>query len=91
MICSISVPPDVDPNTIELGWLNEEYIVTNDSRVTIVKSMNSSNGSSDFIVNTITSVILFDPLLEDDEGIYSCYAVVNGTRTSAFMQLGTQS
>ena len=91
IICSISVPPDVDPDTIELGWLNEEYIVTNDSRVTIIKSINSSDSSSNFIVDAITTVILFDPLFEDDEGVYSCYAIVNGTQTSTSMQLRVRS
>ena len=42
VICSISVPPDVDPDTIELGWLNEDDIITDDSRVTIVRSSNDS-------------------------------------------------
>ena len=91
MICLISVPPDVDPDAIESGWLNEEDIVTDDDRVTIIKSINSSNGSPNFTVNVITTVIQFDPLFEDDEGNYSCYAIVNGTRTSTSMQLQTMS
>ena len=91
MICSISAPPKVDPDTIELGWLNEEDIVTDDGRVTIIKSINSSNGSPNFTVNVITIVIQFDPLFEDDEGNYSCYAIVNGTQTSTSTQLQTMS
>ena len=74
VICSISVPPDVDPDTIELGWLNEDDIITNDSRVTIVRS---SNGSSNLSASVITEIIQFDPLLEDDEGAYTCYSGVN--------------
>ena len=92
MICSISVPPDVNPDTIELGWLNEEDIVTDDGRVTIIDpSTDPSNDSSVFTVNVITTVIQFDPLFEDDEGNYSCYAIVNGTQTSTSMQLQTTS
>ena len=72
--CSISVPPDVDPDTIELGWLNEDDIITNDSRVTIVRS---SNGSSNLSTSVITTIIQFDSLFEDDEGAYTCYSRVN--------------
>ena len=92
LICSISVPPDVDPDTIELGWLNEEDIVTDDSRVTINDSSTGpSNDSSNFTVSVVTTVIQFDPLFEDDEGNYSCYAIVNGTQTFTSMQLQVTS
>ena len=71
VICSISLPPDVDPDTIELGWLNEGDIITNDSRVTI-------NTSSDYYNDgSLATIIQFDPLIEDDEGEYNCYAVMN--------------
>ena len=67
----------MDPDTIELGWLNEDDIVTDDSRVTIIRSSNhSANISSNF--NTIiTTVIQFDPFFEDDKGNYSCYSIAN--------------
>ena len=73
MICSISVPPDVDPDTIELGWLNEDDIITNDSRVTIDTSSDYFNGS------TLVTTIRFDPLIEGDENEYICYALINGS------------
>ena len=73
VICSISVPPDVDPDTIELGWLNEEDIITNNSRVTIYASSNYFNDS------TLSVVIQFDPLTEENEDVYICYAVINGS------------
>ena len=73
IVCSISVPPDVDPGTIELGWFNEEDIVTNDSRVTIYESSDYFND------NTLFTIIQFDPLTEQDEGEYICYAVINGS------------
>ena len=71
VICSVSVPPDVDPDTIELHWLNEFDIITDDSRVTIDTSSDYFNDS------TLVSVIQFDPLIEEDEGEYICYAVIN--------------
>ena len=73
VICSISVPPDVDPDTIELGWLNEDDIITDDSRVSI-------NTSSDYFNNnTLVTIIQFDPLNEEDQDEYICYTIVNGS------------
>ena len=73
VICSISVPHDVDPDTIELGWLNEDDIITNDSRVTIDTSSDYYNNSS------LVTIIQFDPLIEDDQGEYICFAILNGS------------
>ena len=73
VICSISVPPDVDPDTIELGWLNEDDIIINDSRVTIDTSSAYYNDS------ILITTIQFDPLNEVDENQYTCYAIVNGS------------
>ena len=73
VICSVSVPPDVDPGTVELGWLNEEDIITNNSRVTIYAINGFFNNS------TLFKIIQFDPLIEEDEGEYICYAVINGS------------
>ena len=68
VICTISLSSVVDPDSIELAWLNEENIVTVDSRVT-------TNTSSDN--DTIVTTIQFDPLFEEDEGVYICYAIIN--------------
>jgi len=73
VICSIAVSTDVDPDNIELGWFNEEDIITNDSRVTIDTSSNYFNGS------TLFTSIQFDPLTEEDEGEYICYVIINGS------------
>ena len=81
VICSISLPPGVDPDTIELGWLNEDDIITNDSRVTIVRS------STNFSTSVITTTLQFDPLFEDDEGTYSCYLSTNESEISTSIQL----
>ena len=85
VICSISVPPDVDPDNIELGWLNEDDIITNDSRVTIVKAL--MNHSDNFSSNIISAILQFDPLIEDDEGTYNCYSIVNKTESFTSIQL----
>ena len=73
VICSVSVPPNVDPDTIELGWLNEDDIITNDSRIIIDTSIDYFNDSN------LVTIIRFDPLSEKDEGEYICYAVINGS------------
>jgi len=73
VICSVPISPNVDHDTIVLGWLSEEDIVTNDSRVTIYTSSGYFNDS------TLFTVIQFDPLTQEDEGEYICYAVVNGS------------
>ena len=81
VICSISVPPGVDPDTIELGWLNEDDIITNDSRVTIDTSSYYFNDS------TLVKAIHFNRLIENDQGEYTCYAIVNGSFMFEFMNL----
>ena len=86
MICSISVPSDVDPDTIELSWLNEDDIITDDSRVTIIRSSNNFSSNLAFF-----TIIQFDPLFEDDKGNYSCYSVLNETQISTSIQLQTRS
>ena len=88
LICSISVPPDVDPDTIELGWLNEDDIITDDGRVNILESPDDpSNNSSNISTSVITTVLQFDPLYEDDEGIYSCFAIINESETTTSILL----
>ena len=63
----------MDPDNIKFGWVNEENINTNDSRVTI----NTSNGYLND--STLFTNIQFDPLIEEDEGQYICYVVINGS------------
>ena len=83
IICSIvtSLPAIVDPNNIELGWLYEEEIITADNRVTINSSDDYSNQS------TLVTNIHFDPLSEDDEDEYFCYAIINGSFVVEFIYL----
>ena len=75
VICSLPIPPGVDPDAIELGWINKDDIITDDGRVTIDTSSDYYNDSS------LVSIIQFDPLFQDDEGEYICYAVINGSFT----------
>ena len=70
VICSIPIPPNLDPDTVEFGWLNEEGIITNNSRVIFYERKTD---------NTLVTIMQFDPLIEEDEGVYICYAVMNGS------------
>ena len=72
LICSISLPPDVDLDAIEFGWIYENSFITDDSRVTIDTSRYYFNES------TLVTIIQFFPLFEKDEGEYFCYAILNG-------------
>ena len=74
----------MDPDTIELGWLNEDDIITDDSRVTIIESPDNSSNIS---TSVITTTIQFDPLFEDDKGTYTCFAVINESETVTSIQL----
>ena len=74
VICSIPVSPDVNPVDIELGWLHEDVIITDDRRVTINSSNDYYNDSS------LVTIIQLDPLFEDDEGEeYICYVITNSS------------
>ena len=81
VICSISLPADVDPDTVKLGWLNEDDIITDDSRVTINMSRDYFNNS------TLVTIIQFDPLAEEDKDEYTCYAIINGSFIIEFIYL----
>ena len=85
VICSIFIPISVDPDAIKLAWLNEEDIVTTDGRVTVDElSGNSSAGN-------LTVTIQFDPLFEDDENNYTCYAIINGSFVFESIELQSRS
>ena len=73
VICTLFVPPDINPNSIEFGWLYEDDIITDDNGVTISTSNNY------YFDRTLVTVIHFNPLAEDDEDEYTCYAIMNGS------------
>ena len=90
LICSISVPPGVDADTIELGWDYDKEFISDDGRVTIIETpdVEPNNSSFNFSNSFITTIIRFDPLYEDDEGnIYTCYSIVNESEYSTSIQL----
>ena len=52
--------------------------------MTIIESPDSSSNIS---TSVITTTIQFDPLFEDDEGSYTCFAVINESETVTSIQL----
>jgi len=78
VICSIVVNSEVDPDDVEFGWINEEEIITDDSRVTI-DTLPTNASSGNFNDSTLSTSIQFDPLTKEDEGQYICYAIINGS------------
>ena len=75
VICSVTVPSEVDPDTVELEWLNADNITTDDGRITIISADNSTSLNS----STLSTTLRFDPLFEDDQGNYTCYSIINDT------------
>ena len=86
VVCSIFLPPNVDPDTVELGWLYEEEFITNDNRVTVIESSNVAPVNSSFNFS-VTTIIRFDPLYEDDNGTYTCYSIVNESESFSSIQM----
>ena len=81
VICLLPLSFNVDLDTIKLAWYNEDDIVTDDDRVTI-------NIANDYYSDsTLATVIQFDPLFEEDEGEYICYAVINDSFTIDLISL----
>ena len=83
MICSVSLSSVVDPNSVRLSWLKKEEIITGDNRVTIIMS----NDNNTMNASSMSSIIRFDPLFEEDEGKYTCYALINGSFIFKSIQL----
>ena len=73
MICSVTITSAVDPNSVELIWLNANSIITANNRVTIVPTNITENPSS----FTYTTAIQFAYLMEGDEGNYTCNVTVD--------------
>ena len=73
IICSVTITSTVDPNSVELIWINGSSIVTPDNRVTVIPTNVTANLHS----FTYTTTIQFAHLTEVDEGSYICSVTVN--------------
>ena len=68
LICSVTITSAIDPDSVQLTWLDSDNIVTSDNRVTVTPTNITSNAFS----FTYTTVLQFVYLMEGDEGKYTC-------------------
>jgi len=64
IVCSISTAFETDTSEITLTWVGPEGVIIEDDRVSIVPTFSDGN--------TFTTILQFDYLMEDDEGVYTC-------------------
>jgi len=73
LVCSVTITSAIDPDSVQLTWLNSDSIVTTDNRVTVIPTTVTSNTFS----FTYTTVLQFSYLIEGDEGNYTCDLVTD--------------
>ena len=78
--CIVSTVSGVELSSVMISWMGPGgESITNDSRVTI--SPTTSSG------NNYTSSLQFTYLMEGDEGIYNCHAIILDANISHFIGL----
>ena len=78
--CIVSTVSGVELSSVMISWMRPGgESITNDSRVTI--NPTTSNG------NNYTSSLQFTYLMEGDEGMYTCHAMVLETESSIIIEL----
>ena len=70
--CSVSISSMLYLDSVELLWINDNVIVTDDNRI-IIATYITENPSS----FTYTTIIQFAYLMERDEGNYTCIVEVD--------------
>ena len=83
LICSVTITSAIDPDSVELIWLDSENIITSDNRVTVTPTNITSNAFS----FTYTTVLQFAYLMEGDEGNYTCNLVADEMLESQTVRL----
>ena len=79
--CVVTMLNIVDSSSVMFSWVGPEgNIIANDSRVIISPITHSGN--------TYTSSIQFNPIMEEDEGTYTCNVIIFETNGSASVILG---
>ena len=80
IICTVSDAVGVELNLVMISWMGPGgEIITNSSRVTISPTTSSGN---DF-----TSRLLFEYLMEGDNGMYTCNVTILERRESSVLDL----
>ena len=83
LICSVTITSAIDPDSVQLTWLDSESIVTSDNRVTVTPTSITNNAFS----FTYTTILQFAYLMEGDEGNYTCDLIADGMFESQTVQL----
>ena len=80
--CAVSTVSGVGSSSVVISWMRPGGVsITNDSRVTIKPTT--------FSGNTYTSIIQFTYLMEGDEGLYTCNAMILEATVLATVMLDT--
>ena len=82
IVCTVSGISGVEPSALMISWLGPgRNIITNDSdsRLSIIPTT--------FSGNTYISRLLFEYLVEDDEGNYTCNVAILDDSTSSVFRL----
>ena len=79
IICSVTITSTIDPDSVELTWINADSIITADDRVTIIPT----NVTENLFSFTYTTIIQFAYLVEGDEGNYTCNVEVDDMMESS--------
>ena len=80
--CSVTITSTIDPDSVELTWINADSIITADNRVTIITNITENPSSF-----TYTTKIQFAYLMEGDEGNYTCNVEVDNMMESSSITL----
>ena len=77
--CTVSTVSGVDSSSVITSWIGPKSTITNDSRVTITYATSSGNA--------YTSSLLFEYLMEGDEGTYTCNVMILRSSESRSVEL----
>ena len=81
--CSVTITSEIDPDLVDLTWINADSIITADNRVTIITNITENPFSF-----TYTTIIQFAYLMEGDEGNFTCNVEVDDMMESSSITLG---
>ena len=84
IVCTVSGISGVEPSALMISWFGPEgNIITND----MYSDSRLSISPTTFSGNTYINRLLFEYLVEDDEGTYTCNVAILDDSTSSVFQL----
>ena len=79
IVCSVTTAITTDTNEVTLTWVGPDGVITEDDRVSIIPTFSDGN--------TYTTILQFDYLMEDDEGVYTCDVMIGESVDSLSLEL----